>query len=225
MWFSHGQKCLKVLSPKRFCHPHWPLCIDWVYALYWYAFFMNRIQLLKLSLFGTKRWSFTFKRIRCLQLLKVLILEDRASLKAPSSAFLISRYILRLGQAAQKQQGPRCPNPKMYLEIRRVDEFSIRIQIKRIIHLFAFDKDTRIITYRPFHKASQICCMLSMEKQTDVYFSYFCTNSWNFSISSLLHILKWAGSFDFRMQKLIFWQLSFLRDECAFSLELLSNCI
>ena len=43
--------------------------------------------------------------------------------KAPSSAFLISRYILRLGQAAQKQQHPRCPNRKMYLEIRRADEW------------------------------------------------------------------------------------------------------
>ena len=42
--------------------------------------------------------------------------------KAPSSAFLLSRYILRLGQAAQKQQRPRCPNLKMYLEIRRADE-------------------------------------------------------------------------------------------------------
>ena len=36
-------------------------------------------------------------------------------------ALLISRYILRLGQAAQKQQRPRCPNSKMYLEIRRAD--------------------------------------------------------------------------------------------------------
>ena len=43
-------------------------------------------------------------------------------LKAPSFALLISRYILRLGLAAQKQQCPRCPNPKMYLEIRKADE-------------------------------------------------------------------------------------------------------
>ena len=47
---------------------------------------------------------------------------NRKNLKAPSSALLISRYILRLGQAAQKQQCPCCPNPKMYLEIRRADE-------------------------------------------------------------------------------------------------------
>ena len=40
-----------------------------------------------------------------------------------SSAFLISRYILRLRQAAQKQKRPRCPNRKMYLEIRRADEW------------------------------------------------------------------------------------------------------
>ena len=45
-----------------------------------------------------------------------------SSLKAPSFAFRISRYILRLGQAAQKQQRPRCPNRKMYLEIRGADE-------------------------------------------------------------------------------------------------------
>ena len=35
-----------------------------------------------------------------------------------SFALLISRYILQLGQAAQKQQRPLCPNRKMYLEIR-----------------------------------------------------------------------------------------------------------
>ena len=46
----------------------------------------------------------------------------RAWLKSLSSVPLISRYILRLGQAAQKQQCPRCPNRKMYLEIRDADE-------------------------------------------------------------------------------------------------------
>ena len=39
-----------------------------------------------------------------------------------SSVLLISRYILRLGQAAQKQHCPRCPNCMMYLEIRGADE-------------------------------------------------------------------------------------------------------
>ena len=33
---------------------------------------------------------------------------------------------MRLGQTAQKQQRPRCPNPKIYLEIRRVDERLLR---------------------------------------------------------------------------------------------------
>ena len=47
-------------------------------------------------------------------------------IKAPLFAFLISRYILRLGQAAQKQQRPRCPNRKMFLEIRRADESLFR---------------------------------------------------------------------------------------------------
>ena len=45
------------------------------------------------------------------------------SLKSPSFAPLISRYILRLGQAAQKQQHPHCLNCKMYLDIRRADEW------------------------------------------------------------------------------------------------------
>ena len=44
------------------------------------------------------------------------------NLKVPSFALLFSRYIFRLGQTAQKQQRPRCPNLKMYLEIRRADE-------------------------------------------------------------------------------------------------------
>ena len=51
--------------------------------------------------------------------------DDR--FKAPLFALLISRYILRLGQAAQKQHRPRSPNPKMYLEIRRTDERLLNI--------------------------------------------------------------------------------------------------
>ena len=55
-------------------------------------------------------------------------------LKTPSSAFLITRYILRLGQAAQNEQRPRCPNRKMYLEIRRTDEWlSMTIFIKSTV--------------------------------------------------------------------------------------------
>ena len=42
-------------------------------------------------------------------------------LKSPSFAPLISRYILRLGQVAQKQERSRCSNRKMYLEIRGAD--------------------------------------------------------------------------------------------------------
>ena len=52
------------------------------------------------------------------------------TIKAPSFELQISRYILRLGQAEQKQQRPRCPNPKMYLEIRRADERLYREQVK-----------------------------------------------------------------------------------------------
>ena len=39
--------------------------------------------------------------------------------KTPSFVFLSSRYILQL---AQKQQRPRCPNCKMYLETIGADE-------------------------------------------------------------------------------------------------------
>ena len=35
---------------------------------------------------------------------------------------------MRLGQAAQKQQRQRCPNPKMYLEIRKADERVLKVQ-------------------------------------------------------------------------------------------------
>ena len=45
-----------------------------------------------------------------------------SSQKRPSSAPLISRHIMRLGQAAVKQQRPRCPNRKMYLETKEADE-------------------------------------------------------------------------------------------------------
>ena len=45
--------------------------------------------------------------------------------KRPSSASLIARYILRLGQATQKQQQPRCPN----LDIRGADEGAFRFQL------------------------------------------------------------------------------------------------
>ena len=61
-------------------------------------------------------------------------------LKALSSVFLIARYILRLGQAAQKHQRTRCPNPKMYLEIRRADErlfnVDIIVNIPPLVSLF-----------------------------------------------------------------------------------------
>ena len=55
-----------------------------------------------------------------------------ARLKAPSSEFIISRYILQLGQAAQKQQRPHCPNPKMYLEIRRADERLFKVTLSLV---------------------------------------------------------------------------------------------
>ena len=55
-------------------------------------------------------------------------------LKSLSSALLISRYILRLGQAAEKQQRLPCPNHKMYLEIRKADEAAFICSSNRKIH-------------------------------------------------------------------------------------------
>ena len=52
---------------------------------------------------------------------------DIISLRSRSSAPLISRYILRLGQEAQKQQRLRCSNRKMYLEFRGADEWAFRL--------------------------------------------------------------------------------------------------
>ena len=39
-----------------------------------------------------------------------------------------SYIVLALGQAAQKQQRPRCPNHKMYLEIRSADEGALSLK-------------------------------------------------------------------------------------------------
>ena len=52
------------------------------------------------------------------------------ALKSPSSTLLILRYILQLGQVAQKQQRPLCPNSKMHLVIRGADEGALN-QIQR----------------------------------------------------------------------------------------------
>ena len=57
---------------------------------------------------------FYVNNIMCNHNLKIDVLLN---LKAPSFALLISRYILRLGQAAQKQQRPRFPYQKMNLAI------------------------------------------------------------------------------------------------------------
>ena len=50
----------------------------------------------------------------------VSLIELRA-IHLPSSALLISRYILRLGQRGRCCFCAACPNRKMYNEIRRAD--------------------------------------------------------------------------------------------------------
>ena len=49
------------------------------------------------------------------------------ALKGHSSAFLISRYILRLGQGGRCCFCAACPNRKMYLEIRNADERALKL--------------------------------------------------------------------------------------------------
>ena len=73
---------------------------------------LKRIRYVKEKLSEQKaRYSFRISKF-----------EFQEHRKALSFALLISRYILQLGQAAQKKQRPCCPNPKMYLEIRKADE-------------------------------------------------------------------------------------------------------
>ena len=48
-------------------------------------------------------------------------------LKSRSSALLISRYILRLGQRGRCCFCAARPNRKMYLEIRNADEVAFRL--------------------------------------------------------------------------------------------------
>ena len=90
--------------------------------------------------FKFQKWPFVISRpkyqtFHTIQV-QTIILRAFALLKVPSFALLISRYILRLGQAAQKQQRPRCPNPKMYLEIRRADERLLNKNQREISNLF-----------------------------------------------------------------------------------------
>ena len=58
-------------------------------------------KMLRERLADEKHRSLTLEKMASLQKQKSL---PKVSLKSHSSAFLISRYILRLGQAAQKQQ-------------------------------------------------------------------------------------------------------------------------
>ena len=80
-----------------------------------------RHTFIKLQYFAKKvRWEEGHYPAYVVEILKSVILWGMKNwtLKSPSSASLI----LRLGQAAQKQQRPRCPNRKMNLEIIGTDE-------------------------------------------------------------------------------------------------------
>ena len=66
-------------------------------------------------------------------------MEAAVNLKSPSSALLISRYILRLEQRGRCCFCAACPNRKMYLEIRKADE-----------GLFKFESSTVQATFNHF---------------------------------------------------------------------------
>ena len=68
-------------------------------------------------------------------------LDQSTRLKAPLFALLISRYILRLGQAAQKLLRPRCSNPKMFLEIRWADERLLKLSALLHARMLSHQKD------------------------------------------------------------------------------------
>ena len=57
-------------------------------------------------------------------------MDEKLELKSLSSALLISRYILGLGQRGRCCFCAACPNRKMYLEIRSADEGALTHQVK-----------------------------------------------------------------------------------------------
>ena len=74
-------------------------------------------------------WHVCAKFLTIMIFLKGLSLSRnkcKLQLKAPSSAFLISRYILRLGQRGRCCFCAACPNCKMYLEIRSANEGALK---------------------------------------------------------------------------------------------------
>ena len=73
------------------------------------------------------------------------------NLKSSSSAPVISRYILRLGQTAQQQLRPRCHNCKMYLEIREADERALRQSVP----------PTKPLSFTPLHEIPYFQCKRS----------------------------------------------------------------
>ena len=76
------------------------------------------------------------------------------ALKSHSSAFLISRYILRLGQRRRCCFCAACPNPKMYLEIRSADEGAFNWP-KTLLHdLFRCQDNLEIIADLDFINVS-----------------------------------------------------------------------
>ena len=95
---------------------------------------LGRLHVHFSSFAAYKDWKETFKCwIRCMVPNRI---SNYKGIKAHSFALLISRYILRLRQAAQKQQRPRCPNPKMYLEIRKADESLFKFKSWTFLRFF-----------------------------------------------------------------------------------------
>ena len=83
--------------------------------------------------FAKRKWFWMMIHAGNVDLFKWDLEMGMSRLKPPSSASLISRYILRLGQRGRCCFFAACPNRKMYLETREADE-GIFIHPKQINH-------------------------------------------------------------------------------------------
>ena len=113
--------------------------------------------------------------------------RHRQRLKRHSSAPLISRYILRLGKAAQKQQRPRCPNRKMYLEIRKADEGALIFRPFRAFFISQTQRKQRndAIKRRTKHRFDSIhfACIQAIGNQFESFwFLQYTENAKNYVI-------------------------------------------
>ena len=107
-----------------------------------------------------------------------------------SSAPLISRYILRLGQAAQKHQRMRCSNRKMYLEIRGADEWALLSRPGLAKCQYCLTILTVVVDHRQHTRWKYVTNWIYLMYSTMLLQRYFSvlTNEWSYS-----HIWIWIS--------------------------------